>query len=252
MHAGTRRAPRRVFLPRARLPPGRRDTAQLLGSLLLRATTFSQRLHRLQLDRQSRRGREGSARVPYLFREPVSKASSPLRGVPRDARARQRSPADRPLPGNPLLQSSSPSASAPSLTNFAGLLLVRQTIRSCLRRCTLEASRRPHEEILRTGGTLGKIVEPHEGRVFEELGNCCDARMFHLISLGNFDAHFERGGLVVEQVSHLLLKVLFLEAKREPIEVGQFLKEFLLVGEAEGVSSVGAHEAVVGPRDGIG
>jgi hypothetical protein len=34
--------------------------------------------------------------------------------------------------------------------------------------------------------------------------------------------------------------------------VRQFLEEFLFVGEAERVSSVGAHKAVVRPRDRIG
>jgi hypothetical protein len=76
--------------------------------------------------------------------------------------------------------------------------------------------------------------------------------MFGLVCLRDFNSDFERSLFVIEKVSNLLLKALFLEAKSEPIIVGKFLEEFLFVGEAERVSSVGTHKAVVRPRDRIG
>ena len=64
-----------------------------------------------------------------LLQSLYSKASSPLRGVPRGAREGQRLPTGRPRSGYPVLQTSSPFASAPSVTSFVRLLPVRQTIR---------------------------------------------------------------------------------------------------------------------------
>src|SRR5208282_3837241 len=76
-----------------------------------------------------RRAHRDSGGDPHPSPEPASKASSPLRGVPRDAREGQRLPTGRPLSGYPVLQTSSPFASAPSVTNSVRLLSVRQTIR---------------------------------------------------------------------------------------------------------------------------
>src|SRR5580692_11800663 len=99
---------------------------------------------------------------------------------------------------------------------------------------------------------MAKIVESRERRVLEDLGECCDARMFRLVHFCDLNSHFERTLFVVEKVVHLLLEVLFLEAKSEPIVVRQFVKEFLLVGEAEGVSSKCTNHPIVGQRDSIG
>jgi len=66
--------------------------------------------------------------------------------------------------------------------------------------------------------------------VLEDLGDYATRGCLALYASAT-STRFRAQPLCDREVSNLLLKALFLEAKSEPIIVGKFLEEFLFVGE---------------------
>ena len=110
---------------------------------------------------------------------------------------------------------------------------------------SLEASRWPNEEILRSGRALTEVVEFCQRSVLKHSCGRVGAWMLCAVGLGHCHAHLECCGSVVEEIGDFLLQIIFLEAKASAFPVRQIFEECLFACQAERMGSVGSHEAIV-------